>query len=398
MESSHKNSEKYSFDEPVERKNTRAIKYEYAKRRGLPEDILPLWVADMDFRSPPCVTEALDERSRHGIFGYSDITEDYVAAVQSWYRKRYAYEVNEQSLVTVQGVVFGLYTAISAFTRPGDAVMLQRPVYYPFSSAILDLDRKLVNNPLVFQDGRYVMDFQDFERKVVENQVKLFILCNPQNPSGRVWTREELIRMGEICLRHHVLVVSDEIHSDFVFPGYTHTIFASISQAFADITITCTAPSKTFNLAGLQISNLFITNPELLKLFKQALKKSGYSQPNLMGMIACQAAYEGGEAWLTSLLSYLEANISYVRDRLKKDFPAARLMEPEGTYLLWIDFSGLGLTDADLRKRIEQKAKVWLDHGTMFGPEGEGYQRINIACPRKTLVEAMDRLKRGILS
>jgi len=386
------------FDEEIDRKNTRAIKYDFAKRRGIPEEALPMWVADMDFRSPPCVNEAIVKRAQHGIYGYSDSTPEYFLAVRNWYLTRYAYDIDVCNIVTSPGVVFGLYTAVSALTNPGDSVLIQRPVYYPFSASINDLGRKLVNSPLAYNKGCYSVDFDDFEKKITENQVKLFILCNPHNPVGRVWSREELLRMGQICLAHNVFIVSDEIHSDFVYPGYNHTVFASLSPELEQRTITCTAPSKTFNLAGLQISNLFITNPEIRKKFLLAVRKTGYSQANLMGMIACQAAYENGAPWLDALLQYLAENIEYVRQTLQKDFPGVSLVEPQGTYLLWLDFTGLGLTDEQLRLKIVSDCGLWLDHGTMFGPEGEGFQRINIACPRATVVEALDRLKRGIYS
>jgi len=386
------------FDEIIDRKNTSAIKYDYAKRRGIPDDALPMWVADMDFRSPPCINEAIAERARHGIYGYSDATPEYYNAVQNWYRTRYAYHIDICNIVTSPGVVFGLYTAIAALTREGDSVLIQRPVYYPFSSAIKDLRRKLVNSPLVYRDRQYSIDFDDFERKITENGVRLFILCNPHNPVGRVWTQEELLKMGEICIAHDVYIVSDEIHSDFMYQGHEHIIFASLTAELAQRTITCTAPSKTFNLAGLQISNLFIQNEAIRKQYYDAMKRTGYSQPNLMGMIACRAAYEKGAPWLDALHLYLQENLQFVRDSLHRDFPGVRLVEPEGTYLAWLDFSGLGLTDDKLREKIETRCGLWLDHGTMFGPEGSGFQRINIACPRAILAKALDRLKIGIYS
>ncbi len=386
------------FDEVIDRKNTRAIKFDYAPRKGVPEDALPMWVADMDFRAPTCINEAISARALHGIYGYSDATPDYYLAVQKWFHTRHAYDIDVCNIVTSPGVVFGLYSAVAALTEVGDSVLIQRPVYYPFSSAVTDQGRKLVNSPLVYQNGRYSMDFEDFERQITGNNVKLFILCNPHNPVGRVWTREELLRMAEICIDHNVYIISDEIHSDFIYPDYKHTVFASLSTEISQRTITCTAPSKTFNLAGLQISNLFITDPNMRRKFRNAVKKVGYSEPNLMGMIACQAAYEGGEEWLDALRIYLQRNIEYVKDRLTKDFPGVKLVEPEGTYLLWLDFSGLGLKDDELTGKIQNIGRLWLDHGTMFGPEGAGFQRINIACPMATVIEAFDRLERGLFS
>lgn len=393
-----KNSDlgKFLFDEPVDRRNTGAIKYDAADRFGVPRDAIPMWVADMDFRSPACVSDALVRRTAHGIYGYSDMTDGYISAVRGWWRRRYAYKVDETSIVTTPGVVFALYTAVSALTEPGDSVLIQRPVYGPFSRAVEDLGRKLVSSALVLRNGRYEIDFEDFERRIAEEKVRLFILSNPHNPVGRVWTLEELRKIGEICLRHQVFVVSDEIHSDFVYPGHSHSVFASLSPEISAITITCTAPSKTFNLAGLQISNLFIADDLLRTRFKTAMQKTGYSQPNLMGMIACQAAYEGGEAWLEALLAYLGGNIARVREAVAKDLPGVLMIEPEGTYLLWLDFSALGLPDRELRDKIEKKCGVWLDPGTVFGPEGSGFQRMNIACPEATLNEALRRMKRGL--
>ena len=387
-----------SFDEVIDRRNTRAIKYDYAKKRGVSEDALPMWVADMDFRSPPCVNEAISARAQHGIYGYSDATPEYFLAVQKWYRTRFAYDIDACNIVTSPGVVFALFTAVTALTNEGDSVLIQRPVYYPFSAAINVLGRTLINSPLVYENGRYSMDYYDFEQKITSNNIRLFILCNPHNPVGRVWTREELTRISEICTSHDVYVISDEIHSDFVYPGYRHTVFASLSPEIAARTITCTAPSKTFNLAGLQISNLFITDEILRKRFLDAMKRTGYSQPNLMGMIACQAAYESGGPWLDALLLYLEQNIEYARETIKNDFPGVRLVQPEGTYLLWLDFSALSLPEEELRVIIEKVCGLWFDHGTMFGTEGSGFQRINIACPRVILEEAFDRLKRGLYS
>ncbi len=386
-------SSDYSFDEIIDRENTRAIKFDYRERYQMPEDVLPLWVADMDFKAPPCVSAALAERAVHGIYGYSDITSDYTETVLAWQKKRFAYEPSSDSLFVSPGVVFALYRAITALTQKGEAVMIQRPVYYPFSSAILDQGRKLVNSPLVNQNGHYEMDFADIEKKVIEEGVKVFILCNPHNPVGRVWTKQELSQLGEIMLKHKVWVISDEIHQDFIFPGHKHQVFAALSPELAQITITCTAPSKTFNLAGLQISNLFIENPELKKLFRQSMKESGYSQPNLMGLIACQAAYEHGEPWLTDLCKYLEGNVTFFQNALAQKLPQVKCIQPEGTYLLWADFSALG-EEKILKEKLAQEAKIWLDHGSMFGPEGTGYQRFNIASPRSLIAEAVKRLEK----
>lgn len=385
-----------SFDTIIERRNTDSIKYDFAARRGLPEGVLPLWVADMDFRTPPCVIEALVEKSRHGIFGYSDTREDYFETLRGWFSGRFGWDINPEWLVKTPGVVYAICTAIRALTEEGDAVLVQQPVYYPFSGSVLANRRKLVVNRLVYSDGRYSIDFDDFEEKIVKNDVKLFILCSPHNPVGRVWTREELVQMGEICLKHGVIVVSDEIHQDFTYPGHRHLVFASLKPEFKDITVTCTAPTKTFNLAGLQISNIFIPNHSIRRRFKAEISRSGYSQPNIMGIVACRAAYSGGAGWLEELKKYLLGNLNFLRDFLEQRIPRIKLVEPEGTYLVWLDCSELGLDDEKLEDFIIHEAGLWLDPGTMFGAGGEGFQRINIACPRSILEKALTQLEQAV--
>lgn len=387
---------KYDFDTIVDRKETNCLKYDFAAERGKPGDVLPLWVADMDFPTAPEILQRLQKTVSHGIFGYSEGKEDYFKAVADWYEKHFGWEVKRNWLIKTPGVVFAIAAAIRAFTKEGDAVLLQQPVYYPFSEAIRDNGRILVNNPLKLRDGRYEIDFQDLEQKIVEHKVKLFLLCSPHNPVGRVWEEWELRKLGDLCLKHGVLVVSDEIHSDFVWPGHEHLVFASLSPDYADISVTCTAPSKTFNLAGLQVSNIFVPNPELKRRLRKAIDQAGYSQVNLMGLVACQAAYEEGEAWLTELKTYLQGNLAFVRNYLKEHLPKIRLVEPEGTYLIWLDFRALGMTEEEREELIVKKARLWLDSGAMFGADGEGFERINIACPRATLEQAFTRLDRAL--
>lgn len=384
---------KYNFNEIIDRKGTNCLKYDFASERGKPEGVLPLWIADMDFKAPDIVLKRLSEIVNHGIFGYSDSKEDYFLVLKNWFEKKFGWKVKEEWLVKTPGIVFAIAAAIHAFTKEGDAVLIQQPVYYPFSETILDNKRKLVNSPLKRTGDRYEIDFEDFEEKIIQEKVKLFIFCSPHNPVGRVWEKDELKRIGEICLKHGVIVVSDEIHSDFVYPGHQHTVFASLSKEISDITITCTAPSKTFNIAGLQISNIFIENPVLREKVKKAIAQTGYSQVNQIGLAACQAAYEGGEEWLEELKEYLAGNIEYTRAFLKEHLPKITLIEPEGTYLLWLDFKAYNLTEEEREELIVKKAGLWLDSGSMFGPDGEGYERINIACPRKTLEKALWQLK-----
>ncbi|MCL2035518.1 MAG: pyridoxal phosphate-dependent aminotransferase [Oscillospiraceae bacterium] len=385
---------KYDFDEVIDRKNTNSLKYDFAAKRGKPEDILPLWVADMDFRTPPCVADALAEKCRHGIFGYSDIDDTYFSVLQDWFSRRFGWDVKQDWLIKTPGVVTAIHIAVRALTEPGDAVIIQQPVYYPFSSAVTTTGRKLVVNQLVLRDGRYEINFDDFESKVTGNNVKLFILCSPHNPVGRVWTKDELVRLGDICLRHGVTVIADEIHQDFVYPGHRHQVFADLSPELRDITVTCTAPSKTFNLAGLQISNIFIANPNMRRAFIREYAASGLSQLGIMGLVACKAAYSGGEDWLEALESYLNGNLAFLRGFLARELPEIRLIEPEGTYLVWLDCRGLGLSPSKLDDLIVYKAGLWLDDGPMFGAGGEGFQRINIACPRSVLEQALSRLRR----
>jgi cystathionine beta-lyase len=386
----------YDFDTVIERRGTNSLKYDFAKERGKREDVLPLWVADMDFQTAPEILKRLEQTVHHGIFGYSEGKNEYFLAVQNWYREYFDWKVEQDWLVKTPGVVFAIAAAVRAFTKEGEAVLLQQPVYYPFREVITDNHRVLVNSPLIQVNGHYEIDFKDFEEKIVQNQVKLFLMCSPHNPVGRVWTKQELLKIGEICLRHGVIVLSDEIHSDFVYDGHHHHVFAGLSPELEKITVTCTAPSKTFNLAGLQISNVFIPNPELRKRFQAAVAAAGYSQVNLMGLVACQAAYEEGRPWLEQLKSYLAENLAYLRAYLQEHLPEIKLVEPEGTYLIWLDFRGLGLTESQLEDLIVNKAHLWLDSGAIFGIDGEGFERINIACPRSILHQALEQLKNAV--
>lgn len=387
----------YDFDKVIDRKNTNCLKYDSAVKRGKPADILPLWVADMDFEVPKEVKEAVIKRAEHGIFGYSeDRTDSYFEAVRDWMKEKHDWEIEEKWLVKTPGVVYALAMAIRAFSGKGDAILVQQPVYYPFQEVIEDNDRKLVNNPLVLDEsGKYQIDFKDFETKIEENDVKIFFLCNPQNPTGRVFSKEELERLGEICLQHQVLVVSDEIHQDFVYRG-KHTVFANLGEKFRDNSIICTAPSKTFNIAGLQVSNIFIANPKLRAKFRKEIAATGYSQLNVLGLTACEAAYRYGSAWHEELLAYLKGNIEFIRSFIKERLPEIRFIEPEGTYLAWFDFRSLSLTEREREDMIVNKAGLWLDRGEMFGPGGEGFERINIACPRSILNQAFVQLEEAI--
>ena len=384
----------YNFDEVIDRKGTNCLKYDFAGDRGYPEGVLPFWVADMDFRTAPPVIEELARRVQHGIFGYTDPGADYRAAVWNWMKTQHDWTPAVGSLTITPGVVFALGMAVQSFTAPGDAVLIQQPVYYPFSSIILGNDRQLVNSPLVLKDGHYEIDFVDFEQKITSKNVKLFLLCNPHNPAGRVYTRDELQKMATICLQHGVTIVADEIHNDFIRKGYEHTVLASLGNDIAQHVVTCTAPSKTFNLAGLQISNIFIENESMRQKFRATIDHAGYSQPNALGMFAAQAAYEKGLPWLEALRDYLEQNYQKTKAFLAQHLPKVTLIEPEGTYLLWLDFRAYGLSAKELDHLIVHEANLWLDSGHIFGKDGEGFERLNIACPWATLEQGLKQLAR----
>lgn len=380
------------FDTVIDRKGTRSLKYDFAVRRGKPKDVLPLWVADMDFQTSSYITDALEDMVKHGVFGYSESEEHYFEAVQNWMERHYNWHVKESWMTKTPGIVFALAMAVKAYTQENDAVLIQPPVYYPFKEVVEDNHRRLVNNTLVLGgDGTYTIDYEDFEKKIIEENVKLFILCNPHNPVGRVWTKEELERLGDICLKHGVFVVSDEIHADFVFER-KHTVFSEVKEAYRDISMICTSPSKTFNIAGLQISNIFISNPEKATAFRRQVAAAGYSQVGLPGLVACEAAYRHGDEWLEGVLAYIKVNAEFTRAYLQEHLSRVKMTKLEGTYLVWLDFRDYGLTDKELDEKILNQAGLWLDSGAVFGKCGEGFQRINIACPRKTLQQALDRL------
>lgn len=392
----------YNFDKIINRKGTNCLKYDFAVERGKPAEVLPLWVADMDFQVSEEITKSLHAAVEHGIYGYTQPKDPYYNAIMNWMKKNHQWETKREWIMKTPGVVFALGAAVKAFTKPGDAVLIQNPVYYPFTNIIRDNDRRVIDNTLVYEKrvtegkSQYSIDYEDFERKIVQEHIKLFILCNPHNPVGRVWTREELQQLGEICLRHHVIVVSDEIHNDFVYPGFEHTVFANVDPRFAEFTVTCTAPSKTFNLAGLQISNIFISNETLREAFQKEIDKTGYDEPNALGAVACEAAYRGGQEWLDQLRAYLLENLNFLRAYLQEKLPQIHLVEPEGTYLVWLDCSELGISGKELDQFIVEKAGLWLDGGAMFGPSGADFQRVNIACPRATLELALDKLKAAV--
>ncbi len=385
---------KYNFEDVLDRRGTACQKWDLAESEGYPEDILPMWVADMDFAVMPEITEALVRRIQdHPIYGYSVTVPGHDEAVCSWMKRRHGWDAKPEWIVSTPGVVCAFKTAVQCFTEPGEAVMLQKPVYYPMIKGIEDNGRKLVNNALVNINGHYEIDFEDFEKKIVENDVKLFILCSPHNPVGRVWTKEELTRMGDICLKYHVIMVVDEIHEDFVFAPNKFLPFLSLKKEYEEIAVVCTAPSKTFNVAGLKFSSIFIPNPELRNRFYRHLVCCGVNNNNMVGSIASKTAYELGDEYVDELVEAIKSNVDFFRDYLAEKLPMLKMIEPEGLYLVWVDVSAFGLEDEELKNFMIYDAKVWLDEGYIFGPEGHNFERFNLAHSKAQIKEAIDRIR-----
>jgi len=346
--------------------------------------LLPLWVADMDFRIPPEVMAAIQKVADHGVYGYAGAKDDYFQAVAGWYKDMHGYHVKSEWMIKVPGIVFALGMAIKGLTAPGDAIVIQKPLYAPIENTIVANGRVAVDNTLVYSNGRYTVDLAGFEHKIVENKAKMFVLCSPHNPVGRVWTQDELLGMGRICQKHNCVVVSDEIHCDLVFEGHKHLVFSTVCDEFADFSVICTSPSKTFNLAGLQNANIFISNEDMRAKFEHEMVALGYKQLNVMGLTACKAAYMHGRDWLVELMVYLTKNAAFVCDVLAAELPQVKPVALEGTYLQWLDFTALGLSHDELEGRLD-RAKVWLSSGDSFGEAGAGFFRVNLACPMSTL-------------
>ncbi|MCI8623130.1 MAG: pyridoxal phosphate-dependent aminotransferase [Provencibacterium sp.] len=394
----------YDFETLVSRLNAGSVKWEGMKRLDpSPDDsIVPLSVADMEFKNPPEVMEGLKEYLDSHILGYACPTEGYLSAVQGWMKERHQWEIEKEWIVGSPGVVSALYAAVRAYSKPGDGVLLLTPVYPPFYSAAEQTGRKVVRSPLVCRDGHYRIDFEDLSRKAAQPDCTVMLLCSPHNPVGRVWTEEELRKIGEICLQNGVTVVADEIHSDLIMPGYTHTVFASLGKEFAEHSIVCTAPSKTFNLAGMQTSNILIPNEEMREKFAAQMDLNAVHALNILGYRACEIAYTRCAAWLDALIGVLAENHRMVCRFLAEHFPMVRIYPLEGTYLEWIDFRGLGLSAEELESFMQKDARLYLDEGYIFGEEGKGFERINIACPSWVLSASLERLlsaaqKRGLI-
>ncbi|GGG05618.1 cystathionine beta-lyase [Paenibacillus albidus] len=385
---------KYDFDRVIDRRNTRSYKWDQSEKLFGDKDIMPLWVADMDFESPPAVKEALKRRLEQGIYGYSVPSEGYTQAITGWFRRRHGWDIAPEWISDSPGIVTSLSLSVELFSEPGEAVILQSPVYYPFYDVIQLNGRKVAKNPLILRNGRYEMDYAQLE-ELMQAGAKLLLLCSPHNPGGRVWLREELLQLGELCLRYGVTVISDEIHCDLALPGHRHIPFASLSEEIADITLTTLASTKTFNLPGLQTSFIVASNPDLKRKFDARVKALSLHMAGFLAPEAVEAAYNEGEEWLDELLTYVAANADYAADYLSRNLPEVKIMRPEATYLLWIDCRGLKLDVAGLKRLMHQEAKVAFNEGSVFGSEGEGYLRINLACPRSILAEALERFCRA---
>ena len=388
---------KYNFDEVIDRSNNRSSKYDERLKKFGTEDVIPLWVADMDFLTAPCVMEALKDRLEQGIFGYTTRPSSYNESIVNWLDNRFSWKINQEWLMFSPAVITSISLLIQNLTQKNDKIMIQEPVYSPFHNIVESNERSLVISPLVkLDDGSYVMDYEDIESKIKD--VKVFILCNPHNPVGRVWTREELTRLGEICLKHNVLIISDEIHSDIILKNHKHTPFASISKEFSENTITCMAPTKTFNLAGLQSSFLVISNPYYYEVMDKAFSILDIKRNNAFSLVATEAAYNYGEDWLYELIKYIEDNVDFAIDYIKNHMPQLKVKKPEGTYLLWVDFSNLNVDKEDLKNALINKGRIALSDGSSFGIGGDGYYRINLACPRSMVLEGLKRIEFAIKS
>lgn len=380
------------FDRIVSRRNSNSYKWDSASD----SEILPMWVADMDFRTAPPIIEALVKRAQHGIFGYTRVPAAYYDAVIQWFWRRHDFLIDKDWILFTTGVVPALSAVIMALTEKGDKVIVQEPVYNCFFSSVRNNGCTLVSNDLVYRNGRYSIDFNDLENKASDPAAKLLLLCSPHNPAGRVWTKEELTQIGEICLRNRVIVIADEIHCDLVYEGQRHLPYGSICREFLMNSVTCTAPSKTFNLAGLQVANIIAADPEIREKIDKALNINEVCEINCFGIEALITAYQEGENWLEELKNYLYGNYIVLCDFLKRNLPSLKVVPLEATYLAWIDCRALGISSSDIVRKLYEEEKLWLNEGTLYGENGEGFIRINLACPWQVLRKGLEKLKHAL--
>lgn len=382
---------KYNFDEIVPRKHTDCLKYDNVKEMFGTEEVLPMWIADMDFRTPPFIVDAIRKRMDHEVLGYTYTCSRWKPAIQSWVSRRYGWEVQPEEIGFVGGIVPAISFALQCFTKPGDKVLIQPPVYHPYHHVTLDLGRTLVTSPLKLVDGQLQVDFADFEEKI--KGCKLFLLCNPHNPCGRVWNKDEMQRMCDICVKNNVLIISDEIHCDMTLKGFKHTPFATVSEDAKNNCITFMAASKTFNIAGLKSSYHIIQNEKIREQYHEFLRKSELDTAHVFATGPVATAYSEGEEWLGQMLEYVEANIDYMEEYLKTNMPKMGMIRPQASFLVFLDARGLGLPHDELVEFFIREAKVAMNDGAMFGEGGSGFMRMNLGCPRATLVKALDQIK-----
>ncbi|HKL42605.1 MAG TPA: MalY/PatB family protein [Clostridia bacterium] len=377
-----------NLDKIINRNGTNSIKWDRFKDRNA----LPLWVADMDFKSPEKVIDALVKRAEHGVFGYTSIPDEYYVSIKDWYNERQSWDIDTSDIIYTPGVVTALSAGIQAFTKPGDEVIIQPPVYYPFKKTILNNDRRVLNNELLNSEEGYTIDFDDLTKKAKRKSAKLLILCSPHNPVGRVWRKEELFRIGQICEENNVKVISDEIHGDLIFDGYTQIPYASVNQEMADHSMICTAPSKTFNIAGLDSSNIIISNEEMKEKYLNVLEKNDLVRPNIFGLVGTIAAYDYGDEWLIEVMSYIEQNYNFLKEFIETKLPKVKVNQPEGTFLVWLDFTAYKLSNEGLEEKLIEDAKVILNQGYVFGEGGDGFVRLNLATSKEQIEKALEQI------
>lgn len=390
---------KYDFETVIDRRNTGSSKWEQMKNWNpdVGEDIVPFSVADMELKTPPEIVAGLKDYLDSAILGYTIPSEGFNQALVDWMKRRHGWDIDPSWVLGTPGVVTAFFHAVNTYTEPNDGIILMTPVYYPMFMAIERNDRRVVRNPLIYKDNRYTIDFDDLEQKAKDPKTKLLLFCSPHNPVGRVWTKEELVKVGRICIDNNVLILSDEIHFDLVMPGYKHTVFASISEEFAQHSITCTAPSKTFNLAGLQASNNVIPNPDLREQYINHLTRQVATiRLNVLGYKACELAYKYCEPWLEELILLVQKNSQVMTELLAEKLPTVKCIPLEGTYLQWMDFRGFGLDPKELERILHMQAEVFFDEGYIFGDEGAGFERINLACPTRLIIDAVDRMEAAL--
>ena len=385
----------YNFDEIIDRTGTSCVKWDIREMFFKKQDVLPMWVADMDFKTPDFIVDAVKQRAEHPVYGYTIRPESYYTSLINWIDKKHRWKIDKDWVIFSPGIVPAVNMAVMAYTKPGDKIIVQPPVYFPFFGAVKDNGRQLVNNQLKLNNGRYDMDFEDLEKQI-DNRTRMIIISNPHNPGGSAWTKEELTRLGEICIKHNLILISDEIHSDLAIPPNKHTVAANLSKEIAGVTVTMMAPSKTFNLAGMASSSVIISNEKLRNDFQIMLDRVHVGMRNLFGMVASEAAYTHGEEWLNQMLIYVKGNIDFMEEYISKNIPKVKMIRPEATYMVWLDFRELAMDNDTLKQFIIEKAGLGLNDGPVFGPGGEGFQRINLACPRAYVEEAMNRLENAI--